>query len=266
MTEEDAVNIIAFLNANYLVANPNKTKVLLFRPNESSSNADFDNPFSIQIENSLIEESMSEKLLGIHISNNLRWDHHINEVKSSVNQRIAVLKHVSYHIPRESLRELAFGLVLSKIRYGIPVYGIVRMQNDDPHTKGMQSLDVSINDTMRIMYGSSRHDRISIEMLRESMKIPSINQMAAEATLLETWRIRRLGDDSELIKPISSKGMITRGQTAGNLEVPMGGQERKRSFSYQAPKLWNAAPIELRACEGKGAAKKIIRTFASSLP
>ena len=52
----------------------------------------------------------------------------------------------------------------------------------------------------------------------------------------------------------------------GNLEVPMGGHEKKSSFAYQASKLWNAAPIELRTNVGKSTAKKIIKTFAASLP
>ena len=80
--------------------------------------------------------------------------------------------------------------------------------------------------------------------------------------IFQRRRIIRRGDDSDLVRPISSTGMVTRGQTMGNLKVPMG---RHENFAYQAAKLWNASPAELRTCVGKNSAKKIICTFVQSL-
>jgi len=223
-------------------------------------------PFSIRIGNSQVVESESEKLLGLRLSNDLRWDQHVNELKSSINLRIANLRRVSYHIPHESLRTIAFGLVLSKIRYGIAVYGSVRKQVDDPLCKNMSILEVSINDTMRVINGSRRSDKVPIVELRQETKIPSANQMAAEATLLEAWKMRLNNENFNLLRPLTSTGMVTRGQVAGSLEVPIGGRATTSSFSYQATKLWNSAPIELRKCESTSNAKKIIRAFVSALP
>ena len=52
----------------------------------------------------------------------------------------------------------------------------------------MQDLQVQLNNALRIVNGSKISDRIEIADLLNKTKTPSVNQLAAETTLMETWR------------------------------------------------------------------------------
>ena len=84
-------------------------------------------------------------------------------------------------------------ILLSRIRYGIALFGSVRTTEEDPLSKTMQELQIKLNNinTMRFLANKKIADRITIEDLRERTKIPSVNQIAAEAILMKVFNAMR---------------------------------------------------------------------------
>jgi len=57
----------------------------------------------------------------------------------------------------------------------------------------MHDLQVQLNNAMRTVSGVKLEDRVEVSDLLLQVGIPSVNQLAAETTLLETWRQINLG-------------------------------------------------------------------------
>ena len=223
LAEEDAKMLLTFMASNYLVANKEKTKLLTFVPGRDEDYR----PQEIKIGESNIIETSNEKVLGLYVSNDLRWDEHIQQTKSSLRYRTCLLRRLAHSLPREHLRQLADGLVLSKIRYGLGVYGgVVRMTEEDPTDGMIRSLEVIVNDVMRTVEGVSRKDRVPIRELRSRTNIPSVNQMTAQAITTDA------GKTAPAIE-LDGSGMKTRERKKGDLKIPVGSQISRKSFAHQ---------------------------------
>jgi len=256
---------MSFMSSNFLVANKNKTKLLFFDPNRSEN----DQAREIEIGHNVIVETACEKLLGLYISNDLRWVDHIEHLKSSLRYRTSVLRRLSHTLPEEHLKQLADGLVLSKIRYGLSVYGgAVRTSDQDPIDGSIQPLEVAANDVMRVLEKVGRKDGVSIKELRKRTNIPSVNQMTAQAIITETWKIAHGQADGleNVLTPLDESGIKTRAKTNGNFIVPYGSQMIRRSFSHQGAVLWNSLPRDIRESTNVCSAKKKIRNHIHSYP
>ena len=54
---------------------------------------------------------------------------------------------------------------------------------------------------------------------------------------------------SSLLRPCAETGRVTRGATAGNLQLPLPSTESgKKAFSFIGPSLWNTLDIETKQC------------------
>ena len=87
--ENGATNILSYFASNELVANPTKTAFLLFRPTKSIGSEQI-----ITVGNAKIQESTSERVLGVQVQRTLEWDDHISKVLSKINYGLSVLRQL----------------------------------------------------------------------------------------------------------------------------------------------------------------------------
>jgi hypothetical protein len=109
------VNLLDNMAANLLVANPDKTQFMVVNGRKDGG--------PIKVEN-LIVRSKEVELLGMKVSQNLGFSSHVEQVKKSLDQRTGFLRRLSHHVPRRELRQVAEGICLSMIRYGLAAYGV----------------------------------------------------------------------------------------------------------------------------------------------
>ena len=70
-----------------------------------------------------VQESESERLLGLIVNNILTWEHHLygNEENQGLipklSQRANIIKKLSFVMPREKLKILAEGIFFSSLNY-----------------------------------------------------------------------------------------------------------------------------------------------------
>ena len=78
-----------------------------------------------------IEETDSEKLLGVIINNEMTWKNHLHGdtnntgLITQLSQRIGILKKLSRRMSKERLKVFASGIFYSKLQYCLPVFGNV---------------------------------------------------------------------------------------------------------------------------------------------
>ena len=141
----------------------------------------------------------------------------------------------------------------------LPVYSKMRFTEYDPNYGDMAAIQRTINAAMRLANRVLIRDRVSIEVLQQNSQIPSINQMAAETTLMECWRA--LNHDLPSGLHFSLVRTNTRGADQGKLTVVP--TKNKESFVWKASKLWNNALPDIALLEEQVKAKDYIKTHAS---
>ena len=77
---------------------------------------------------------------------------------------------------------------MSHIRYALPLYCPVEIEENDPTSSSISELKKVFNDCLRLLSGKVISDRVSIKSMLEELGWLSINQLAAETRLIEAWK------------------------------------------------------------------------------
>ena len=95
----DARNAELWSKQNKMYLNYDKTTCMLIGTRYRTKNSQ---QLNIYIDNNKIESVNKQKLLGIHIDENLLWSDHIDYLCSNISSKISLLKHLSSYIPFEA--------------------------------------------------------------------------------------------------------------------------------------------------------------------
>ena len=87
-----------------MVANAAKTAMIVFR---SGSRKD---PVTIELSGERITESSHEKLLGIFIQSDLKWNKQVDKMTSDVHYALSILRRLVHHLGQKELKKV-------KLRY-----------------------------------------------------------------------------------------------------------------------------------------------------
>ena len=167
---------------NRLKANDDKTAILVMRRNQSETQETF------KIGNFMVKEVKQEKLLGVTVSNNLKWEEHIKKLVAKLRFRLFSLKRLSRQLPYNLLKRVADGIFMSHVRYGISLYCPIEIDLEDPHSLCIEKLRVVFNDCLRLLTRNSRKNHVSINKMLEDLGWLSLNQIASETRLIEAWK------------------------------------------------------------------------------
>ncbi len=255
LMEEDADNMLSYMAINKLAANEQKTQVMILGKKVKAK--------EVKIGKSLIHTQSCVEILGVKMNQDLSWKNHLDVIKSSLDQRIGLIRRLSYNMPRSVLKMLADALCFSKVRYCIAAFGQPRINKEESKVCAMEEIQVKLNTVMRIITGQRREDKVPISELLQRTKLPSINEMVVGAILKEMWmflfyRGETYIKDALLYKSNQSQ-ITTRSKTDGDLEVGF----PVNSFIYHGPKLWNIFPEEGKKKMSKYKFKKLVKNQQS---
>ena len=109
---------------NSLVPHPKKCEGMILKRNH------FIGPLgSLKINQHLIKWSSSSKVLGVTIDNKLTWTKHISELKRGFVNKLNLIKR-SRFLPRNSLLDLYFKVILPSVTYALPIWGCCTNKNE----------------------------------------------------------------------------------------------------------------------------------------
>ena len=118
----------------------------------------------------------------------MKWTEHGEEVLGKLRGVKGLLSRLVAHIPRDHLLPIVHGLLISRIRYGLSLFGSVRTSESDASNHLMSRMQIELNKVLRLVCGKRLSDRISTKDLHQCANVLSVNQMAAECQLREVWR------------------------------------------------------------------------------
>lgn len=139
---QDTINNIVLAGSKYgLNFSKDKTKAIHFCNKKKCKRKDN------FIGDQKIIEFDSIKILGIVYQKKLNWTNHINHLKAKITKDIPLIKilsHSKYGLNQDLLREIVRSLVISKINYGIELFG----NSTDNH---LLVLDRQLNHIKRLL-------------------------------------------------------------------------------------------------------------------
>jgi Reverse transcriptase (RNA-dependent DNA polymerase) len=265
--EHQAKNVLEYMAANRLVANTKKTSFLLARRKRGK-----EDPQSLMVGKEVVLEEQKARLLGMTIQNSLDWTEHVRGVGGLINKlnsSLFLLSRLSRHISPDLMRPVLEGIFTSHIRYGLALYGRVRLTGDEPQDGLMGEIQVIVNKAARMMLKVQLKDRLPVTELLQKANMLSVNQMVAEAKLMETWK--GLSEATNPLRELFTHGhnqhsMQGRSTSRGDLVVGGGSMKANRGFPTSAARIWNKTQETLRKATTKASARKNIRDFISLLP
>ena len=137
------------MSANPLVFNDDNSHLIVFtrRPDNHKRET-----VLVKAGDHVIRPSYSEKLLGCHIAQDMKWKEHLQDNKGSLlhqlNGRLRGLSRVAKHSPSHIRLMVARGIYLSKLTYLIQVWGGTQEYL-------IKALQVNQNKAMKIATGLS---------------------------------------------------------------------------------------------------------------
>ena len=110
-----ASEIAQWCQINDMKINTSKTKELLFSFSKQPSVA----LPAVHLENQIIERTPSAKLLGIYITDDLKWNTHINHITKKASQRLYMLSTLKKAgVPQADLLTIYTAKIRSVVEYG----------------------------------------------------------------------------------------------------------------------------------------------------
>ena len=134
--------------------------------------------------------------------------------------------------------------------------------------KELESLQKCLNKLLRALNGTKVSDQISTRSLLVKFKLLSVNQMNAQVKLTEIWKSLHM--ENYPIRSVqlerNTDGTNTRARSSGQLKESKITHKSEKTFINDAVHIWNLAPTEIKNSTSLYSAKKVIKTFVSTLP
>ena len=217
--------------------------------------AKYNLPSKITLDGTTLPISSKLKILGITLNSNLNFAHFISQIIQSSDFHIYAIKKVRKFLPLYTANALFISLVLSRLDYcnsflcGQPNYLLCKLQALQNHAAKMvlqADYFSSSSDCLDRLHWLPVSKRCKFKLLWLIACTLKLEQPAYLFDLLSIRHrrqpLRSLHSGLQLHQPVSS-GLFT-----------------SRSFSHQAPRLWNSLPSNLRSSPSLMNFRKLLKT------
>ena len=166
------------------------------------------------------------------------------------------------------MKKISDSLFTSKIRYGVQLYGKIRIRDTDPTDSLLDRLQIAQNKFARFLHGTTLQDRINTKVIYKETNLLSCNQINAQIKLTEVWKSKNI--KAYPTKWINRNEVLKRTglKNSNKPELLINGKTHVQSMTFinDAGKIWNEAPSNIKDSKSLITAKKFIKLFVKTLP
>lgn len=195
----------------------------------------------IKLNNVAITLSDTVKLLGVHLDRHLTWSIHINQIFNEISKYCYILNMVKHFLPFDALKMMYFGLIHSRLTYGILLWGSANANVLDPLNKIHKKTIRHINNAKYNASSSPLFAKCKILNLADLFKLECLKTM---------HRLHNNTLPLKLANFFSINANIHAHNTRQANSVHFNQfrlQSSLNSFLHQSPKLWLDVPLGLRS-------------------
>ena len=227
-----------WFRANSLKVNPDKTQLIAFGSRQNLRNI---TPFSVKFRERTVQPVLEAKNLGVIFDCHLSWDAHIQEITRKCFGILIGLSHVRHYLPAEILPTIVAALVLSRVRYCLPVYG-------NGSRKNLNKIQKVINFAARVVSGRRKFSRSAD--VRAALGWLDAEDLFKYYTLALLHKIRVHNTPESISTSIqtNSEARVRCTRQDADLRLPAVRTEAgRRRFLYRGPMWYNKLPSDVRA-------------------
>ena len=234
-----------YMGDNGLVINDDKTHLIVMG---TRKNAESRKNVKVETGSVTIEPDKTERLLGIHIHESLKYQEHCRDNKKSMFNKIIprmnALKRLSKNASFKTRLMVANATVMSVFTYMIVVWG-------GTEAFIIRAAQVIQNRAARIV--TKKGLFTSQKILLQETNWLSIRQMIFYHTILQIWRVKK-NRKPDYLNQIFNQDyqQQTRGTLEGNIRI----QEpvtslAKKAIRFRGANMWNTLPSTLKTFRGE---------------
>ena len=225
---------------NGMVLNTSKTKVLYITTPHKRTRIGND-PLNLHYKNALLELTTGDKILGLHVNANLKWDDHISNIKKKLSSNVWLLSRIKSFVPFDSRVLFYKAYIQPHIDYCNIVWGGASIHKTDGILKlqkrackvilGEQY--TTFDNAMATINSLTVHQRILLNKAKFMYKVHN-NQIPSYISDTFSYRensyvhLRFRNDKTDFHIPRPRLEMF------------------KQSMLYSGPKIWNGIPVSIR--------------------
>ncbi|MCW4336379.1 MAG: reverse transcriptase domain-containing protein [Candidatus Thiodiazotropha endolucinida] len=240
--------------SNKMYINLSKTSVMTIGTRQNLQNS---NSINIYLNNELLHQTDTQRLLGIEIDKTLSWDVQIDSVCQSVARKITLMKQLSKYVNKESLKQYYLSYILPIFDYGCIIWS-----------------RCSVANTNRLLKLQKRAARIILrcdfltpsENMFKELQWLSFPKRVQYHTIIMTHKALN-GQTPAYISNMFTKtsdihNRCLRSTDNDDLRVPFfRTRYYENSFSVNGAKLWNSLPPNIRQITNVNSFKKAVRSY-----
>ena len=241
--ENDAKNLLSWIQYNGLKANPDKFHALL---------SEKDNTLTVKVGKFDISNSTSEKLLGVVVDNKLTFNPHVTKICSTASKKLHALGRVSVYMDLKQRKTIINSFILSQFGYCPLVWMF--------HSRELNNRINRIHErSLRLVYQDFESSFENLLKMDESF---TIHERNIQSLCIELYKVA-YGISPKIMrlvfptKPEIKYPWENIFQTFNVRTVTWGTE----SLSHLGPKLWSMIPIPIRKLARLSQFKKQIRLW-----
>ena len=221
-------SLIQWISQNFLKANPNKSHLLL---SESGNNV-------VQIQSELIHNTNTQKLLGITIDNELKFDTHVKDLCKKASLKLHALSRISHFMSPHKLKMIMKAFVLSQFNYCPLVWMF--------HSRELNNKINRIHErALRIAY---KDHHSTFQELLDTDDAVSIHHRNIQTLATEIYKFLHDLSPKIMVEVFKLKDTSYNFRTdalcsSGNIRTVNYGLH---SMRYLAPKIWTLVPENIK--------------------
>ena len=228
--QTNANELLQWTELNHMALNSKKTKRMLITTRQRRQNIK-ENIEEIKVNNTIIEDIESHKLLGVNIDNNLSWSSHISNLSKKVSSKVYALNRIK-HMLDTKCRKLYFQAYIQSLTdYASTLW-------DGASNETMRHIRSLYKRGLKIVISKNQ---ITNNDYKAHRILPFDKRLCFNKALMVHRCIH--GNAPKLLSAkFSSK--IQRNSNKLHTKTPRIDLS-KTSFSYSGAKLWNTIPFEI---------------------
>ena len=255
--KEGLDNLENFLTSNKLAINRSKTTISEVMIGQKRARTP-GNPPTLSERDAdrtmkIIECQQEVRLLGATLTDNITWTAHIETGEEAllpaIRKTLGILKHIGRAIPTKSKKILAEGLIVSRLRYLISIWGGTSERN-------LSRTQALLNNTARLITNKGR--RTSTIELMTLCNWLTVGEMSQHSSLQLLWKTIRLGAP----KAMKDKFLLNQDNTVSTQEPRL--LHTSWSWRCRAANLWNCLPDHIRATQSLPKFKSLTKNWIVS--
>ena len=248
--EKSAEEILNFMQASHLAANPSKTNFLYFGGKKQK-------PLSVG--GTMIEEGTEETLLGITFNKRLSWKNHMSNLKPQLLQRIGILRRLRMTLPAGVMCQMIDPVFTSKLRYALELVTNCDAESDSL----LKELHALHRKAMKAALGYGMNDHPGDEYLLETTGQMSVQTLSRLATACMAWKSLRDPNKCSLMQGRLENHRSLK-QTRQRCQRTFPPQDTNETLLSRLVEVWETIPRPIKEMNSPQAAKTALKCWVLS--